>query len=156
MHRAAVAGVGESELARIVARPPRDDGSGVGEARLNQVVAVVADLAAALSSRDAELVTLIAEAETATGQLTDLEVDVAVLDSELEEADAAERGPLEARRKSLDALAVGLRVRAADVRRRLVAKVDGMRRFADDVSGPLFQEVDDVVSRLRSLPGGQG
>jgi serine/threonine-protein kinase len=144
---------GDSELAKVISGPLADDGSGIGEALLNQVLAVVSDLAAALSSRDPELAALVAEAEAASEKLTEVEMDMAVLDSRLEEASASQRGPLEAERKELKVHTSALRAKASDVRKRLVAKVDSMRALADEVSAPLYAEVDEAVNRLRAVSG---
>jgi serine/threonine-protein kinase len=147
-------GVGNtSELARLIEAPPRDDGSGMAPALVNQMMAVVGDLAAALSSRDAELGDLLGELETANAALTDLEMDVAVLDSRLEDAPPAELAALRAEHAAALSRVGEVKGRVTQAQRRIVVRIESMRGLADEVARTLFAEVDEVMQRLRGLSG---
>jgi hypothetical protein len=142
-----------SELARLIEAPPPDDGSGMAPALVNQVMAVVGDLAAALSSRDSELAALLRELDGANAALIDLEMDVAVLDSRLEDASPAERAELRAAHAAALGRVAEVKARVTQAQRRIVARVESMRGLADEVARALFAEVDDVMKRLRGLSG---
>jgi hypothetical protein len=116
-------------------------------------MAVVGELASALSSRDSELATLLGELEAASTALTDLEMDAAVLESRLDEAPPAERAALRAEHAAAMQRVAGVKARVTQAQRRIVARVESMRGLADEVARALFAEVDDVMQRLRGLSG---
>jgi serine/threonine protein kinase len=143
----------DSELARIVKQPPKDDGSGIGDALMNQAIAVVSELAAALSIHDPEVAQLKHEVERTTASIDELEMELVLLESRLDEVDRDERADIERERRAIVEQLASLRTQMVDARYRLAAKVDGMRASADGEARKLFAEVDDVLVQLRSVSG---
>jgi len=140
------------ELARMVDNPPPDGGSGASARLVSQAIAVVSELAVALSSHDPELAELNQTLLHTRSAIDTLEAELAELDrkNELEPANEA------IARDRLDVIeqVVALRKRIKDTQLQLAAKVDRMRTSADTTTRRLFAEVDHLLGELRSIGTG--
>lgn len=138
----AVAPTSKSAIVRLLDQPPVDDGSGVAAALVNQVFAIVGELAASLSSRDGELGRLHAESECARSEQTELEMELALIEASAEQAPPAQH-----------AAVVALHERVSDLLRQMIERIEIQRGRADGAALQLFAELDQVLSELHALPG---
>lgn len=132
----------KSAIVRLLDQPPADDGSGVAPALVNQVFAIIGELAATLSSRDGELGRLHAESERARSEQTELEMEMALLEASSEQAPPAQRAAL-----------VALDKRVSGLLRQMIERVELQRGRATGAALPLFAEIDQVLAELHALPG---
>lgn len=132
----------KSVIVRLLDSPPPDDGSGVAPALVNQVFAIISDLAASLSSRDGELGRLQVESERARSQLTELEMEIALVEASAEQARPDQRAALGA-----------LNERVSGLLRQMIERVEVQRGRADGAALQLFAEIDQVLAELHALPG---
>ena len=137
------------ELARMVDKPPPDGGSGVSARLVSQAIALVTELAVALSAHDPELAELDQTLLRTRASIEALETDLADLDRKNEQEPANE----EVARDRLGVIEqiLVLRKRIKETQLQLAAKVDRLRTNADSTTRRLFAEVDHLLGELRSL-----
>lgn len=144
----------ESAIARLIDRPPPDDGSGVAPALVNQMFAIIGDLAVNLSSEDRELSVLHAESERARSDLTELEMEMALIDATLEHAPSGPRAALIDDQRKRAARVRDLKERGSELLRQMIGRVEVQRGRGDGAAVQLFAEVDQVLEQLYALPNG--
>ena len=140
-----------SAIARLLDRPPPDDGSGVAPALVNQVLGIVGDLAATLSSHDGSLARLVIETEQARAELTDVEMELALLEADLE-ADPGGAAASQPARAAARARAQRLTDQVTSLVRAMIDRVEVQRGRADGLAIELFAEVDQVLAQIDALP----
>jgi serine/threonine protein kinase len=133
----------EHELLRFLREPPGEDAE-LGQALHNQMLAVLDDIARSAPASAA----LADEVEAASSALTQLELDVALLDSQLDERPGDAK--LAAERAASVARSEELRDRIGSLQRRLAARVVALRADAGAETSSLFDELDQLLARLRS------
>jgi serine/threonine protein kinase len=136
------------ELVELVsAPPPRDD---VSEPLINQLIALVGEIAATLAPEEPALAGLLDTAHRATSDLTDIEMELAVLDARAEELPSTGRSSVDPRRAHLVDRASSLKSQVAETQSRLAGNVDRMRSIGGVKTRHLFVALDTVMSKLRS------
>jgi serine/threonine protein kinase len=138
----AAAPASKSGIVRLLDHPPADDGSGVAPALVNQVFAIIGELAVSLASRDGELGRLHAESERARAEQTELEMEMALLEASTEQLPSAQRAAL-----------VTLDERITGLLRQMIVRVESQRGRADGAALQLFAEIDQALAELHALPG---
>jgi serine/threonine-protein kinase len=143
----------QSAIARLLDAPPEDDGSGVAPALVNQVFAIVGDLAMNLSSDDYQLGLFHSEIERARAELTDVEMELALIEESLEQAAPAQRAAITDVQRTRAARVRNLNTHVSTMLREMIARVEQQRGRADGTAQQLFSELDQVLDQLGQLPG---
>ncbi len=131
-----------SAVQELLTSPPLDDGSGVGAALANQILAVIDEVAAHFSSHDARLASLLREGEAVRDALVDVEMELALAATSNERTAEAER---------LATRATELSARQRDIQYELIAIVEARRPTAGREVQELFREIDNAVAQLEIL-----
>lgn len=140
-----------SAVALAIELPPPEDGTGIGPALANQILTIVGEIAAHLSSADRELGTLLVEGDRVRDELTDIEMELALVMSSLEEAAPHARDSFDAQRRTFEQRASTLQAAQRDVQRKMIAKIEGQRRNTSPAVVALFGELDQAVAQLDEL-----
>lgn len=131
-----------------------DDPSGVRDAVVNQIHAIAVELATELGQSDQSIEQLRRTTDELQNQITDAEMDAALLDSQITEIDPAQRAELSAKRASIATSVSKLARQLADKRAELLNHVDRSR--GPEELAPLYDELDDLVARLGELSTARG
>jgi len=134
----------------IFAPLPRGSERRVREALQRQMLAVVSELAEILAVGNQEIATLRSDLLEVEDRLGDLEMDAALIDSELAGASEDQLVELAQRRAVLAARVNQLRARRESDQRALAVFVDHRRPSAPPVSHALYAELDQMVERALS------
>jgi serine/threonine-protein kinase len=138
-------------LAELVGREA-SEADPLREALVNQLRAVIGDLAAELAPADAQVADCVADVQRLQDQTTDLEVEITLLESQIGEAPLADRHALRRKRAEVLVESGNLRQRLDHRQAELARLVDGARSSAAARLGALYEELDQLAGRLRALP----
>jgi len=145
------ADIGAALADLIFAPVPESDPSGIRDALARQMLAVVGDAAAALAATDPAIAARRAAVERLQHEVSELEVDLAVLDAELVAPPASLRDSLEHRRWEAALRAALLRRRLGAEQRQLVIAVERARPSAPSAVTAFYGELDALIERARAL-----
>ena len=128
----------------------------VREALQRQMLAVVGELAEALAPAEPSIASRRDSLQEIARQLSDLELNAALLDDDLVAADDDRRVEFEEQRFELARRTLALRRRLDSEQRELVVVVDRIRGAALPDTAPLYGELDEMITRVRALDVSRG
>jgi serine/threonine protein kinase len=142
--------VGESSISALLDKPLLDD-DGIASALINQVFAMVSEVATKFSTHDRQLAALLRQADEVRSELTDMEMELALVGARAEEVGPAARVPLVAERRRIEARVIALHATQTEMQRELIDHVERLREHASGSSLQLFGEIDRALAQLAQL-----
>jgi serine/threonine protein kinase len=131
-----------------------EDPSGVRDAVINQIMQVADELASELGQRDPGIERLRVTSDELQEQITDAEMEAALLDSQVTDVSPAARAEMTAKRNAIAMSVAKLARQLDESRKELLTHIDLQRQ--QGALSPLYEELDQLVSRLRELTGARG
>jgi serine/threonine-protein kinase len=148
--RAAAADPPVGSAGELLLLSARDDDP-LREAWSNQILAVIMEIASALADRDPNISACLHEVDELHERVSNVELDLALLDSHLGETPVADRAALANERVDIAARTAALHRDFAAAQRTLVARVEGARYGAHPEVQVLFGELDEILKQARPV-----
>jgi hypothetical protein len=128
----------------------RDDDP-LREAWSNQILAVIMEIASALADRDPTISGCLQAVDELHERVSNVELDLALLDSHLGETPVADRAALANERDDIAARTAALHQNLAAAQRALVTRVEGARYGVHPEVQVLFGELDEILQQARPV-----
>src|SRR5262249_324358 len=132
-------------LADLLPSHSNPAGNTLPQAPLNQLCAVIGDVAGALAADDERLAHCAEEVQQLHDEITNVEVELTLMESQLAEAPVAERVALQRKRAQVLAQSAGLRQRLDTKQTELARLVEQARASASAEVTGLYDELDQLA-----------
>lgn len=140
-----------SLLLRAVELPAPEDEAGLGAALAHQILAVIGEIATHVSAANRALPQMLQESDGLRESLINLEMEMAIVNSRLDDASAHDRAELERERRGLAHRIDQLRTGQLDLYRQLIPHIEAARVRPTPVVEQLFRELDRSVAQLEDI-----